>query len=475
MSFGLKQTSYEAVLYVSRKKVLKEMLYSEFEAVLDGVVCESDYRDQTCHAVYLKIDMRLNILSAVFFCIDFDRDGNADRRWNLPLAQISDSATVVTELNGQGVRISCRSRCRIAAQQERLWEPDLGPDSKMLSMLASCVKANRLGLIVEEGALDATSALPTTGASSASMRTGPGQNAGQYATGAAYEKAVASEQRHDNELRRLNENINKQRLYISSLKGRQEEALENSRTQHEREKESLLLQLEEACSTLKSLQVRNRELQQELQDSSKQSDRQRAAFEKQVSVGVNRQGLDFAEMQKQFRSELQQKLIEQTSELKARLDMRDVEAHYRDEQIKNLKAQLQEKASAAGALNAGSGVAVEKTALRDTVIELDSLGVNFVLTIPAIRPINIAAADVDAFCADPEGFVADRLGIEKPIYCAWIAHARNPVCAAAITDDCNCGARLEISHPREFVPDHSDRCKDHQNNDLQQQPSEVRH
>ncbi|RZV57742.1 MAG: chromosome partitioning protein ParA, partial [Pseudomonadales bacterium] len=83
MSFGLKQSSYEAVLYVNRSKVLKEMLYSEFEAVLDQVVSEPAYLDETCHAVYLKIDIRLNIVAAVFFCIDFDKQGNADRRWNL--------------------------------------------------------------------------------------------------------------------------------------------------------------------------------------------------------------------------------------------------------------------------------------------------------------------------------------------------------------------------------------------------------
>jgi len=113
MFFGFKQTYYEAVIFMGHKKVLKEMLYSEFEAVLDGVVGEPEFQNQTCHAVYLKIDMRLNILGAVFFLIDFDTDGNPDRRWNLPLAQLVDTAPMSASLNGKSIGITCRSQCQI--------------------------------------------------------------------------------------------------------------------------------------------------------------------------------------------------------------------------------------------------------------------------------------------------------------------------------------------------------------------------
>ncbi|NNL11063.1 MAG: hypothetical protein HKO60_04525 [Pseudomonadales bacterium] len=457
MSFGLKQSSYEAVLYVNRSKVLKEMLYSEFEAVLDQVVSEPAYLDETCHAVYLKIDIRLNIVAAVFFCIDFDKQGNADRRWNLPLLQMAESASVATELNGQGVRISCRSRCAVVSQQEHLWEPDLSAQSTMLAMLASSVKANRLGLLVEEGATD--SVVPGTPNTPGAARAVAGA---QHATGDAYEQAVASQQRHDGEIKRLNENIQKQRLYIASLKGRQEEAAQNLSSQFAREKEALLLQLEEVCCTLRQAQERNEVLSNELSEARQQISVQADDFERQVSANVNKQGVDFSALQKQFKRELQQKLIEQTSELKAKLDMRDVEAHYRDEQIKHLKAQLLESASSAAVHNTGMGAAASAAPLRDAVIELESKGVNFVLTLPAVRPINIPAADVDSFCVDPDGFVAARLGMDKAVYQSWIAHARNPVCVAVESEGCRCGARLEIVHPRQFVPDFSDRCDSHQ-------------
>ena len=42
MVFGFDPTSYDAVLFVDQNKVIKEMLLTEFEAVLDGVVGEPE-------------------------------------------------------------------------------------------------------------------------------------------------------------------------------------------------------------------------------------------------------------------------------------------------------------------------------------------------------------------------------------------------------------------------------------------------
>ena len=85
MVFGFDPTSYDAVLFVDQNKVIKEMLLTEFEAVLDGVVGEPEFAGTSAHAVYLKINRRLEIVGAVFFLINFDNKGSADRRWNIPL------------------------------------------------------------------------------------------------------------------------------------------------------------------------------------------------------------------------------------------------------------------------------------------------------------------------------------------------------------------------------------------------------
>ena len=150
MVFGFDPTSYDAVLFVDQNKVVKEMLLTEFEAVLDGVVGEPEFADSAAHAVYLKINRRLDIIGAVFFIIHFDAKGNADRRWNIPLSQMVETAAFGPELNGVQLRIACRSQCQIPWQQQDLWEPDLSVGSNTLKMLSVSVQANRLGLLVDD-------------------------------------------------------------------------------------------------------------------------------------------------------------------------------------------------------------------------------------------------------------------------------------------------------------------------------------
>ena len=74
----------EAVLFYNEGTICKEMLYPEFEAVLDGVVALPEFADRQMHAVYVMINPRLQVRAAVFFCLDFNEDGSADDGWNIP-------------------------------------------------------------------------------------------------------------------------------------------------------------------------------------------------------------------------------------------------------------------------------------------------------------------------------------------------------------------------------------------------------
>lgn len=70
----------EAVLLFSERGIAKEMLYPEFEALLDGMVSTPEFADETVEAVFLQISNRLHVRGAVFFTIDFDLDGNINSR-----------------------------------------------------------------------------------------------------------------------------------------------------------------------------------------------------------------------------------------------------------------------------------------------------------------------------------------------------------------------------------------------------------
>ena len=59
----------EAVMFFADQKISKQMLYPEFEAVLDGVVNIPEFTDQQMHAAYVLINPRLLVRSLVFFYI----------------------------------------------------------------------------------------------------------------------------------------------------------------------------------------------------------------------------------------------------------------------------------------------------------------------------------------------------------------------------------------------------------------------
>mgnify|MGYP006952905825 CR=1 FL=1 len=92
MSTAAKPLLTEAVMFFSERGISKEMLFPEFEALLDGLVASPEFADETVEAVFLQINARLQVRAAVFFTLDFDLDGYVNRLWNMPLRQIAERA-----------------------------------------------------------------------------------------------------------------------------------------------------------------------------------------------------------------------------------------------------------------------------------------------------------------------------------------------------------------------------------------------
>ena len=190
-------------------------------------------------------------------------------------------------------------------------------------------------------------------------------------------------------------------------------------------------------------------------------EQERADFEEKISASVNQQGVDYSALRKQYRTEFQRKIIEQTGDLKNRLEMREIEAQYREDQIKSLKQQLS-KVSALSDNSPARGTSSGRGDCEDSVLELESLGMNFVLTLPAVRPLSIPAVDLAVFRSQPVDYVAERLGLEPAVYKSWLQYARNPICSALIAQGRGCDCRLEVVRPKEFIPEFSNKCSEHQ-------------
>ena len=92
MSMQNKAQMTEAVLFFNERGVCKQMLFPEFEALLDNVVNMPEFADEQMRLVYVLINPRLMVRAAVFFYLDFDERGSADSGWNLPLRHLADNA-----------------------------------------------------------------------------------------------------------------------------------------------------------------------------------------------------------------------------------------------------------------------------------------------------------------------------------------------------------------------------------------------
>ncbi|MBF2965489.1 chromosome partitioning protein ParA, partial [Pseudomonas aeruginosa] len=100
MSMQKKPQMAEAVLFFNDSGVCKEMLYPEFEALLDGLVRMPEYADRQMHLAYVLINPRLQARAAVFFYLDFDEQGGADTGWNLPLRNLAERAGRGPDMGG---------------------------------------------------------------------------------------------------------------------------------------------------------------------------------------------------------------------------------------------------------------------------------------------------------------------------------------------------------------------------------------
>lgn len=137
-------------MFFSEQGIAKEMLFPEFEALLDGLVAATDFADETVEAVFLQINHRLHVRAAVFFTIDFDLEGNVNRLWNLPLSNMAEKAGRGPDMGGGPVRLACLGFCNEKVYQASLWKPNQRGGKADLAWVKQAVTRNSLGILGED-------------------------------------------------------------------------------------------------------------------------------------------------------------------------------------------------------------------------------------------------------------------------------------------------------------------------------------
>jgi hypothetical protein len=137
---------HEAVIFFEQGRAAKEMLYAEFEAVLDGVVSLPEYAGRVQRAAWVGVDAALRVRECVLFLIGFDHQGKTDRRWNVPLRHLASQAGAGPDLGAGPIRLACRSQCPVSWHAESLWDADRRQGVHPLRLVRDAITANRLGL-----------------------------------------------------------------------------------------------------------------------------------------------------------------------------------------------------------------------------------------------------------------------------------------------------------------------------------------
>ena len=137
--------SGEAIFFFDGNEVVKQMLYSEFEAVLDGVVGIPEFSGRHYKAAYIVIESVLNAHTIVLFEVTFDKKGQVPDSWNIPLRKLAKEGVNGPDFGGGTINIMTRRSCTDSYYKPMLWEPH-SKQKGCLRRIYDLVKENRLGL-----------------------------------------------------------------------------------------------------------------------------------------------------------------------------------------------------------------------------------------------------------------------------------------------------------------------------------------
>ncbi len=449
--------TYQGVLFFDADKLVKEMLYVEFEALLDQVVGQPDFAGQEARACFVHINARLQIVGAVFFLVDFDQRGYVNRSWNVPLQHLLDTAGRGPDLGAGRIRLSCRSQCSIPWHARQLWDPLLEGEAGAFSQMQAAIVCNRLGLLVdiEPPLLD----LPTL-AEQAPRAGSKGRKRATAVASMAPPVAVDQitqrlEKAHAEEVAALEE---AQHLQLATYKSSVEQQVDQLRQRHQIQMNQAQEALEASRKLLRSEKQKRRLLKTQMDERVAEYQLAREQVQHQLAAERGSEQARVSSLteqfQQQFEAELKARVDQARVELKEMLDMREVELFYREEQLGILREEIARLRQEREGLVNQSG---------DRLINrLVDSGVAFVTYHPGVEAMTIPPRDIARYLESPVAYVADKCFVSTDQYQRWLSHYDLPVCSATLADGSICGEPLpKIERPGDFLCEESERCGQH--------------
>ena len=427
--FSSRADSSSAILFFTAEGVVKELLYSEFEALLEGFTPEKEWAGKDARAVYLELSGDLKPKCAVFFTVAFDEEGWVEASWNIPLVNLARTAGPGPDLGAGPIRVATAKSCPDPRFQMQLWTPDLTPNGKIIKWILDALAINRLGLskkVVEEPDVPADAPQPTPGAAP---------------LGQGLEMQLAQ-------------------LLQAQLQGASGVAstvaeLEQTKKDYEQKLQALQQQLVEKVRQFDGARAQIENLEQRLEGQGQKLQEMKAYYTLKLEKSKGDETDYIRALREHYETESSQLVASAESEYKELLNWREVELMYRAEKESQLHQEIAELRQRTAEL--------EQTSNDELLNSLSEKGITFMTYQVGLGHIAIPPEDVALYLSNPVGFVAAFCKVSEAVYLDWLAHYHAPVCRVQ-TDGELCGANItRVDSPEQFMSGVSDCCEKHRN------------
>lgn len=412
----------EAVMFFTPDgSIGKQMFYAEFETLLDGLVKMPSFADEQVRAVYMVVNARLQIRSVVFFYLDFDEDGAPDSGWNIPLQQMAERAGRGPDLGAGPIRLACRSQCPVSWHQMHLWDPSLVPGNNDLATLRETVRANSLGILIQEE--EAPSVTPE--------RLQVASEDQWYAVDASRDLAEKLAERLSHDYRqKAAQLVRQQRERLAALAREQQAELARAAAHGDAQRAELQGQIQALRQSLRQQEGLNQSLKAQLAEQLAAQLGEREELAVRVRAAERHARTEREILREQFDEELRVRI-----------------------QATQAAAEEQARRREGEAAQRGASQVLERLAAQ---------GVVFVVFHPGAGHLTVPLQDVDRYLASPLAYAASKCFVPEGQYRQWLEHYQRPRCAGMQADGQRCDVALErVETPGRFVVGESNCCMLH--------------
>lgn len=451
---------YAAVLFCEKGKIAREMMYAEFEAILDSFVPLPEYAGLEVQGIYVEVSPQLKVVAAVYFLIGFDGAGHADRKWNIPLQQLAEQGEPGPNLGAGPIRLACRSQCPVSWHVQHLWDPDMHKNPNDFVLLRDVVKRNKLAFKKmeeepEEVVPVVTEApLPSSANSLLAALAGEGASETDKALSSSLVQFLRQKLNEESVSER-DEMAKRQTLLLAAQKTKFEDEIAKLEDAHGEELREMQAKLQEYHHLVAEYKKQSEKMQQQLAEQNQAVVESKKLFEQKLEKNKEVDNSQIDAFKKNLMQEMQRKIEALAKEYSDELAAKDMEISYRDQEKLALEKELA-KLTAEKALLISQGGEQFINRLKDNKV-------SFVVYHQGPGHINIDIDSIGEYLGNPIAYVAKSCKVSEEAYRHWIKHYDNPVCQSFSESKGDvCGKKLKaVTSPTQFVMGRSDRCPLH--------------